>query len=537
MSTPSPRGESSTAATRGLESPTLRQFEWEPAAATAAWEAPMMKPLDRESTVVTNLWASSAVTTQGLEASDAYAAEVRRASQHSRAGQPRVGLLVATGAALAIGILLVLGAGGLLRLLYVPVAVTLGLLLLWFQRPLYAGYTLWLWCLTPFIRRLVDYQAGWDPASSLLVAPLLVTALSAITFVRRFPELRRRLLVPVTLVIVAIAWAYLVGLVHSGLLPATYGLLTWVAPVFFGFHLAVGWQDFPEHRGVVGGALMGTVLVSGLYGILQFVIPLPWDRYWMISSGMSVVGQPYPFLVRVFGTLNSPAPFAILMLSGLIVIFSRASWLRWPAVGVGYAALLLSMVRSAWVAWLVGILIYGASLRFRFKARLAGALLMLAVLLVPLLVFEPTGQVLGARFRTFSELDHDASYQARGSFYAGMLERILANPLGNGLGATGSAAVLNQNALKDFDSGILDVFYSLGWPGAALFLAGLGLIVASILRLREPDEDFFVKACRAAALAVLLLMPSFNSLVGMGGVMFWGLLGLVLAAGDRRLVR
>ena len=48
-------------------------------------------------------------------------------------------------------------------------------------------------------------------------------------------------------------------------------------------------------------------LPSGLYGFLQYLDPPIWDRYWMAYTTIASIGQPEPYMVRVFSTLNAPA--------------------------------------------------------------------------------------------------------------------------------------------------------------------------------------------------------------------------------------
>jgi O-antigen ligase len=68
------------------------------------------------------------------------------------------------------------------------------------------------------------------------------------------------------------------------------------------------------------------------------------------------IGQPVPYGVRVFGTMNAPAAFATFTATGLFLIgFSRRPW---PALLAMPAALslLLSLYRTAWISLAVSIL-------------------------------------------------------------------------------------------------------------------------------------------------------------------------------------
>src|SRR5215218_7309863 len=85
---------------------------------------------------------------------------------------------------------LAIHASGLLELLYPLVALMVGVLLYWRYPALYLGFTWWLWFLTPEVRRLVDYQQGWNPESPVMLAPLLVTALGFLALLRHLQEFR-----------------------------------------------------------------------------------------------------------------------------------------------------------------------------------------------------------------------------------------------------------------------------------------------------------------------------------------------------------
>ena len=51
----------------------------------------------------------------------------------------------------------------------------------------YVGFVFWTWILTPFLRRVFDLHFGFHPASPLLVGPVLATAVSGFTLLRRAP--------------------------------------------------------------------------------------------------------------------------------------------------------------------------------------------------------------------------------------------------------------------------------------------------------------------------------------------------------------
>ncbi len=63
-------------------------------------------------------------------------------------------------------------------------------------------------------------------------------------------------------------------------------------------------------------------MTMALYGIAQFVLLPEWDAQWMrnvIELGLDSIGQPEPFAVRVFSTMNSPGSFGIMLMAAIIV--------------------------------------------------------------------------------------------------------------------------------------------------------------------------------------------------------------------------
>jgi hypothetical protein len=84
------------------------------------------------------------------------------------------------------------GAGGLLRLAYPAIALLVGLFLFKRYPVLYIGFTWWIAFLTPFVRRLIDWQSGWVDPSPVLLAPFLVMMLTGLTFVQYLPRYLRQ---------------------------------------------------------------------------------------------------------------------------------------------------------------------------------------------------------------------------------------------------------------------------------------------------------------------------------------------------------
>ena len=143
---------------------------------------------------------------------------------------------------------------------------------------------------------------------------------------------------------------------------------------------------------------------------------------------------------------------------------------------------------------------------------------------------SPFGERIGRRFESFTSLGEDKSLAAREASSAVVLGWILDEPMGRGLGATGSAKRLATGGTATFDSGLLNIFFSLGWVGGLLYLGGTLVLLLGLLRRFEPRNDPIPKVARAVGFATFAALASLNTLVGASGVIFWGFIGLSISA-------
>lgn len=420
--------------------------------------------------------------------------------------------------------------------IYLLVTLAAGIYLYRRHPGAYIGFAWWLWFLTPEARRLVDYVQGWNPVNPMMLAPYLVSGLTFFTLVYHLPKLRLNRFFPFAMIFLSLAYAYAVGILHTGLFSATYALIEWTVPVMFGFYLVVNWRMYPVHRrAILGTFLLGTLVISA-YGVFQFFSPPPWDTYWMLSSGMISVGDPNALEVRIFSTLNSPSPFGTVMMAGLLLLLSRGGSLRWPVTAVGYTAFLLSLSRQSWGGWAVGLLFMIVR---RGRASLGLLLTLMAVIVValPLLTVGPVAERINERLQTLTAIEQDRSFQARVELYNELVPEALFNPVGEGLGSTGLGSKLNTDGavagdnaqIVGVDSGVLEIPYDLGWPGSALYVGGLIWLLYYAFRSRNSD-DFFAVGCCGIVIGMLAQLPFNDKTDGLPGMLLWSFICLAIAA-------
>ena len=126
---------------------------------------------------------------------------------------------------LATAVMLAGIGGRAANIAFVVLAVVTGAFLLNRSPVTYSSFSLWLWFVTPFVRRVLDFRHGWNPTNPALLAPPLVAALSILTLWRHARELRERFFVPFLLILGALGYGYSVGAIVAGFTPATYALL------------------------------------------------------------------------------------------------------------------------------------------------------------------------------------------------------------------------------------------------------------------------------------------------------------------------
>ena len=422
------------------------------------------------------------------------------------------------------------GVGSIVRLAFPLGSFVVGLFLYLRYPVLYIGFTWWLWFLAPWLRRVIDYRSGWDPQGLILIAPFLVTLITLVTLFQNFPKTHRQGGLPFVLAFVGVVYGFFIGLlINHPPIVVVRALLDWLTPILFGFHLFTRWRDYPKLRQNIQNTFFWCVLITGFYGVYQYLLAPGWDCFWIIETGLVTNGKPEPLGIRTFSTMNSPGPFANVMMAGLLLLFSSESALRAPAAIVGYLSLLLSVVRSAWGGWFLGLITLVTSLKARLQMRLIIGILVIAVCVFPLTTIEPFSSVINSRFASFSNIKEDTSFSDRSQNYDKNINLALSSGLGNGLG---SIYHLNEKGVLELvvlDSGILDLFFTLGWFGAIPYIGGVVLLLFSLFQGIESSFDSFMAITRAISLGIFSQLVFGSTMLSLSGLILWGFLGIGMA--------
>jgi len=434
--------------------------------------------------------------------------------------QPQAAWMAILGLLLITALCLAAGLGKVLNIIFPAGSFAVGLFLYLRYPILYVSFTWWVFFLTPFVRRVSDFRSGFTDPSPILIAPPLVAMITIITFYRNLPKAHEQGGLPFILSALGVFYGFLVGLINGSPVPAIISLMAWVSPILFGFHLFVNWRDYPSYRQNIQRTFLWCVLLTASYGVYQYLVAPEWDRFWLIQTKLyTSMGKPEPLGLRVWSTMNAPLQFGIVMLAGNILLFIGQGNLRIPGLAVGILSILLTSVRTVWGGFIIALITLLGSLKGGFQIRLIAFILMIILCMVPLSTVEPFSQVIQSRVTSLSNVKDDQSAKDRANLYGTTLNLALNEVIGKGNGT-----------LQPIDSGIIELLLTLGWMGAIPYVGGLLLIFYSLFQSSKSKSDPFASAARAIVVGFLPMLAGSNVIISIPGMVFWGFLGLGMAA-------
>jgi len=335
---------------------------------------------------------------------------------------------------------MLMGAGGRWATYIFPIiAVIVGLVLHQKWPMVYIGFSLSLWWYAPFVRRVFDFHNGFNITSPVLLGPPIVALLSVMTLLRYTKDLRGSLYAPFLFVLAAIAYGYSIGLVNGGLVPASYSLLTWIAPVAFGVHLGIRWRSYEKVAAAVSRVFDFALPILAAYGIYQFIKLPAWDATWMRNAQMRSIGVPLPYLLRVFGTMNTPGPYASFLCCGILMALRHKGFWRYPGIALAMVSILLTSTRAAWIAFILGFIVQQLSQPVLKVPKKTIAIIVVALLALPLASASKFKDSILPRLSTLQDIEKDRSFNKRIAFTSSAATTIVESAEGAGLGNTGGA--------------------------------------------------------------------------------------------------
>jgi hypothetical protein len=432
--------------------------------------------------------------------------------------------MTATLSSILVVALFLAKAGTLLRIALCLCPVALALALLQQSAQWYIQFTLWVWFLAPLMRRIVDHRCGFADKNIVLLAPVLVTMLSA-QCLKQLPGTRLRAK-SFLLCMAAVTYGCMIGLLFTPSAEVIYGYFNWMSPIVFGLFVYLRSSDYPAMRSAIQRTLLQGVAALGLYGIYQYIAPPVWDIYWWQSLPFGMVaafGRPVPYEVRVWSTMNAPQPFAAMIGMSLLLIVSARPRFMVPVALIGVKALSLTLVRTEWLGFGVGLLYLASRMRPAVLIKCAIGVMAFFLVLLPLLSMDSTKNTVSDRLGSFGHLSGDDSISTRLAMYQHLTGDLLQNPFGHGVG--------NQDLYLGYslDSGPLRLLYNFGFLGTLMYLAGTLGALWVLLRNRD-RADIFALSCTAILISAFAKFLSLSSFMSASGVLVWLSIGMGFAA-------
>jgi hypothetical protein len=388
-----------------------------------------------------------------------------------------------------------------------------------------------LFTFAPFVRRVVDLHIGYDQLGLMLIGPLLAILVPVVHLPRQLEQHRvaEYLMWPLGIVAASVAYAGMLSMAQGDWTNAASGMLKWLAPLLYAALLMVS-AEREEMIKAATSTFAFILPVVGIYAIYQYVDPSDWDINWMQFAPIPSIGRPVPYGVRVFGTMNAPASFAMFTATGLFLIgFSKRPWptlLAMPAA----LGLLLSLYRTAWISLAVSILF---CLFFSGTRRRAGMILVgigVAVLLA--IPFTPFGDIVVDRLLTLSEGIQDGSAQERLEEFVTLWNLPDSSLFGSGFTITDVGAA----GAMPIDGMIIACWLSMGIMVGGFCLAALLWAIGNALAVAWTDPAPEAVVIGALALGALSQIPLANITSGENGFLFWTFAVLLTPKHDLRVL-
>lgn len=206
----------------------------------------------------------------------------------------------------------------------------------------------------PFLRRIVDVNAGFDANGIMLVGPLLAIAIPLINLKELFVSNHQfnGVFIPYIIMGACLIYGWSISAFQGEIVDATIVGAKLFLPVLYAIVII---QNFKECDAILQSFMRAFIIITPImciYGIAQYMAPQPWDRYWMLNSPLlTSIGKPEAMQVRVFATMNAPANFGTFVSCGLLFYgFCQRRLGSLLFIAPILIGLLLSLYRTAWIA-------------------------------------------------------------------------------------------------------------------------------------------------------------------------------------------
>ncbi|MFD2328440.1 O-antigen ligase family protein [Cohnella sp. GCM10020058] len=395
-------------------------------------------------------------------------------------------------------------------------------------------YIVFVWVISPELRRLYDWMNGhYSTLSILTLTPLLTTGLLIFTIFRDKVVLAKPSALIFKAYLVPYIYAAGVGILLNKM-AGIYGVGNYVLPLAILLYLLVKPPSEERKTRWIRSFVAMAVLLS-VYAWIQYLLLPTWDRFWMEGARMASLGIPEPLSFRPFSTLNSTATLAIFLVSALVPAIISKSYRKpfgWLGIVLIISALSVTLVRASWVTLIVCLVAYVLLANGASRMRMLAAIVFLSCAAYFVFPYLPGGSSMADRVSSFGSLGEDTSANARIGIVLHTLPELAVHPFGAGFGGIGRSAMLDGGSafsgLGSVDNGYLGIFATFGLLGGVLFFRAVfkhWRLIAGGIRSNGPR-----------VLGLLMIVNLFASFLfggeinGIGAVIFWLFTGMALPA-------
>lgn len=252
--------------------------------------------------------------------------------------------------------------------------------------------------------------------------------------------------------------------------------------------------------------------ITGFYGCFQDWFGLfPYEKAWVMADGqrfgLIFIGGDF----RKFSTMSDPTAYGLLMgAAGVFFIIYSLSIknitkkrIIWLGVVFMFLGMSYSGTRTANAMVVAGFVLY---FLLGLNKKSTQLFAIFAALLFAVIMYGPYSNSTINRFRTTFSPSEDASFNVREESRKRMQPYIHSQPIGGGLGTTGSfgATFHPGHYLAGFhpDSGYLKKALETGWVGLGIFCVLYFLILRSGIRgyfsCKDPTHQAIYAGCTCA---------------------------------------
>ena len=379
---------------------------------------------------------------------------------------------------------------------------------------------------------------------------MLIASLLALYLMYESHQMKRILRDPVIIVIAAYAALHLLLMfyMNQGLSETVAGLAIDLRYVLFFALVYIAMRLYPQYRKLFIQVGIAGALIVLVFAILQVFI-LPHDILKYIGYNLNTI-SPYLTIdknqafVRINSTLRGPNPLGAyagmaLTLLAAAVVKKKVSKKRRPLIifvillAGGLVALWASYSRSAQIGTVVAVAIVLAVMYWHKLSPKMWIIISILLVLV-------AGGLFAARNTSFisNVILHENpnggssinSNEGHISSISNSFSQLIHQPLGAGIGSTGSASLLGNKA-EIVENQFLFVAHEAGWLGLILFVSIVVIVLTRLWKLRKDWLALGVFASGIGLLVIGIFLPVWTD--DTVSLIWWGLAAIALFPNDK----